>query len=197
MRFPEERQRRLDMLGLPHMAKLKEYVDAIRAARGVDKTIPYFDSLDGGIDAKALFLLEAPGARAVESGFISRNNCDPTARNTCGFLWDAGIPRAKTILWNIVPWYVGDNRGIRAASSEDIREGMVYLPELFKMLSDLNLVVLVGREAQHATNQIERITNGVEIVDMYHPSQRVLNRWPHIRNEIQKSLGSVAKVVHQ
>jgi hypothetical protein len=52
--------------------------------------VPEFDPLDGGVEAQVLFLFEKPGPMTAElggskrsgSGFISRNNDDPTAEAT-------------------------------------------------------------------------------------------------------------------
>ena len=57
-----------------------------------------FDPRDGGIRAQALFLFEKPGPKANASGFISRDNDDPTAENIFRFMNQAGIPRKKTCL---------------------------------------------------------------------------------------------------
>jgi hypothetical protein len=76
--------------------------------------VPEFDSLDGGVDARVLFLFEKPGPmtaegnganRRVGSGFISRNNDDPTAEATFTFMRQANLPRKLTILWNVIPWW--------------------------------------------------------------------------------------------
>jgi uracil-DNA glycosylase len=60
----------------PHVAPLTAFVEALRAEMGPGVGLPHFDPLDGGVEAEVLYLLEAPGPRAVESGFISRNNPD-------------------------------------------------------------------------------------------------------------------------
>jgi len=52
----------------------------------------------------------------MSSGFISRDNPDPSARNFRALLAGAGIPREKTVLWNIVPWYIGSGVKIRPAT---------------------------------------------------------------------------------
>lgn len=78
------------MLGLSHIAPLTEYVAKLRL-RGLGE-VPDFDPLDGGIEARILFLLEKPGPMTAEggkrigSGFISRNNDDSTAAATIGFM---------------------------------------------------------------------------------------------------------------
>ncbi len=77
------------------------------APKSLKTPVPHFDPLDGGINARVLFLLEAPGAKAVASGFVSRNNPDETARNFFDLNMAAGIARRDTVCWNVVPWYIG------------------------------------------------------------------------------------------
>jgi hypothetical protein len=80
LRDSRARERRLKLLSLAHDEPLTSYVHELRD-RGFGE-VPYFDPLDGGIKAEALFLFEKPGPQAAGSGFISRNNDDPTAENT-------------------------------------------------------------------------------------------------------------------
>lgn len=78
--------------------------------------VPDFDPLDGGIAAEVLFLMEKPGPRTdntgakghAGSGFISRDNDDPTAEAILRFMEEAGIARKRSILWNTVPWWNGE-----------------------------------------------------------------------------------------
>ena len=79
LRDQRARERRRTMLDLPHMAPLKEYAAHLRHQSG-GLEAPDFDPLDGGIQARALFLFEKPGPMTSESGkragsgFVSRNN---------------------------------------------------------------------------------------------------------------------------
>src|ERR1700683_3159077 len=75
-----QRDVRLALLRGDKMCRLTEFVEQLRTEREGDR-VPNFDPLDGGIRAKCLFLLEAPGPKAVASGFVSRNNPDETAKN--------------------------------------------------------------------------------------------------------------------
>jgi hypothetical protein len=83
------------MLWEPHIAPLTAYVATLRD-RGMSE-VPDFDPLDSGKDARVLFLFEKPGPKTSEvgggSGFISRNNDDPTAEATFRFMQEANIPR--------------------------------------------------------------------------------------------------------
>jgi len=111
-------------LSKPHIEPLTQFVESLRG-RGLG-SVPDFDPWDGGINARALFLFEKPGPRAFASGFISRNNDDPTAENTLKFMQYAKIPRQETCIWNVVP---GWNGTIRLTNAE-LRRGTDALPPL-------------------------------------------------------------------
>lgn len=170
-------------------------MDRLRRDTGLGRAIPYFDPLDGGVNAKCLFLLEAPGPRAVESGFISRNNPDPTARNWLVMLKEAGLRRKDTVLWNIVPWYVGDKGRIRPVRRSDLGKALPYVRELLGLLPSLRTVVLVGRKAQLARKDIARFTE-VKIRETLHPSPLVLNRDPINRKRILKRLLEIRNICY-
>lgn len=155
-------KRRLAMLSQPHIAPLTQFVRNLRTEGFGD--VPYFDPLDGGVNATSLFLLEKPGPMASSSGFISRNNNDRTAENTFRFMAQAGIDRRTTCLWNTVPGW----NGTRKITSDELREGAACLHRLFAKLPNLRVVVLVGKKSQKVRNLIEDY--GVEILTSYHPS---------------------------
>jgi uracil-DNA glycosylase len=187
----EERAIRRTALNRPHISPLIAFVDRIRSVRALGDKIPYFDPCDGGVHADVLFLLEAPGARAVSSGFISRDNPDPSARNFRKLLAEAAIPRERSILWNIVPWYIGTDTRIRPATRLDIQAGAAYLPTLLGLLPELRAVVLVGRKAQRARGLVARLTKA-RIFELLHPSNQVVTCWPERRKEIECGLSEVA-----
>ena len=120
---PDARAVRLRQLQEPHIAPLTAFVESLRAEAGPDATIPYFDPWDGGVQAEILFLLEAPGRKAVDSSFVSRNNPDVTAKNFFELNLTAGIPRKRSIIWNSVPWYIGTGIKNRAATPADLKPG--------------------------------------------------------------------------
>ena len=102
LRNPAFRDHRIQLLLESHMKPLVRYTEALRATdRG---RVPDFDPLDGGVRAQALFLLEKPGPMTDSirvgrsgSGFISRDNDDPTAEAIHRFMNKAGIPRDLTL----------------------------------------------------------------------------------------------------
>ncbi|RYX82962.1 uracil-DNA glycosylase [bacterium] len=194
LRSPDEKTRRMKLLGQPHMEPLVRYLEDIKVEHH-EKDPPHFDPCDGGINARVLFLLEAPGPKAVSSNFISRNNPDPTARNMCRFLQDAGIQRSDSVLWNIVPWYVGDGSRIRAVNNNDIIQAAPYLKELIALLPELKVIALVGKKAQSAQKYIRELSN-LPLIHTHHPSARVFNVWPHKRKEMSEQLAEIAEIIN-
>lgn len=61
--------------------KFAEIVNQIREEKGLSCEVPSFDPENGNEQARYLFLLEAPGPKAVQTGYVSVKNPDPTARN--------------------------------------------------------------------------------------------------------------------
>lgn len=156
--------------------------------------MPHFDPCDGGINARALFLLEAPGPKAVGSAFISRDNPDPTAQNLWHLMKGANILRSDTLLWNVVPWYVGVPERIRPVTRVDVQEALPYLRELLDLLPHLQVIVLVGRKAQSATRAIQTMT-AMPIVPTHHPSARVFNVWPDKKRQTWEAFAAVAQLL--
>ena len=181
---PEARERRRARLGDPHIAPLTIFVHTLRAEMGSNYRIPYFDPSDGGTAAEVLYLLEAPGAKAAKSGFISRNNPDETAKNFFQINQQARIPRQRTIIWNIVPWYIGSGSRIRPATSADIDMGLRRLNEVLELLPKLRAVVLVGRKAQRASTRIATLRPNCRLFVSPHPSPLFVNNSPVNREKI-------------
>jgi uracil-DNA glycosylase len=161
-----------------------DLVNRIRTERGLTIEVPGFDTKNGNELAKYLFLLEAPGPRAVETGQISFDNPDPSARNLREQLAAAGIAREEIALWNIVPWYIGNKAGtsIRAANGSDVCAGTNYLAPLVSAMPNLCCIVLVGGAARKAHMFLSRITTA-RIVTCHHSSARVINITPEAAKE--------------
>ncbi|MES2102450.1 MAG: uracil-DNA glycosylase [Pseudomonadota bacterium] len=188
----DARSERASQLLDPHIVPLTAFVEELRTLRGATERIPNFDPWDGGVEAEILFLLEAPGRKAVESCFVSRNNPDETAKNFFELNAEAGIPRKRTVVWNIVPWYIGSGTKIRPARRVDIDDGIQSLGYLLKLLPKLQAVVLVGRKAEHAGEDIVRINSRLYVHRSPHPSPLFINHAPENRERILKVLREVA-----
>jgi uracil-DNA glycosylase len=192
MRDEGVRQRRQAMLELAHIARLTAYVRKLRE-RGLGE-VPDFDPLDGGVEARVLFLLEKPGPmtsssgsrKRVGSGFISRNNDDQTAAATIDFMRSAGIPRELTVTWNLIPWW----NGTRSVTKDELREGASCVRELIDLLPCLRAVVMVGDKAARVKPFLA--TTGLALFASVHPSPLVRakfrDRWDAIPLEWAKVL---------
>ena len=146
MRNPDVRAARLQALCQPHISPLTELVNRLRQRD--DHEYPYFDPADGGINASILFLLEKPGPMTVlrgrgareGSGFISRDNDDPTAEASFAFHNAAGIPRSETVMWNVIPGWNGTTKVTAtelAAGVQDVAALVSLLPRSEEHTSEL------------------------------------------------------------
>lgn len=169
---------RLAQLDEPHVAPITAFVNRLRAKMGSHLTIPYVDPWDGGVHADVLLLLEAPGPKARNSGFVSMNNPDETAKNIYVLSEEAGLERKRMILWNVVPWYIGSGSKIRPARAADIAAGVQSLAALLGLLPKLKAIVLVGAKAQKAEAHLREVAPDVRIFASPHPSPMFVNRKP-------------------
>lgn len=190
---PTAREVRRSMLGEPHIAPLTAFVESLRIERGDEFWIPYFDSFDGGTSAEILYLLEAPGAKTKLSGFISRDNPDETAKNLFEINLTAGIHRKRTVIWNVVPWYIGTKTRIRAAAKSDIEAGNSSLGRLLELLPHIRAVVLLGQKSARAESLISRLHPEVRVFLSPHPSPLFVNHLPVNRDRIQSVFLEVAQ----
>ena len=180
LRNPEVLAARLSEIDAPHVYGLNAFVRQLRDVKGNRYSIPYFDPHDGGSEGEILFLLEAPGPSAKETGIVSRDNPDETAKNILELNFLANLDRKRTIQWNIVPWFIGKTEGsketIRAATVKDINEGMETLMEVISLLPRLKTVVLVGNKAAKAAGFLLAKRPELHISTMPHPSPVFINR---------------------
>jgi hypothetical protein len=168
------------------MFPLVQYVKRLRDDSNWE--VPDFDPVDGGTNAKILFLaekpgpmtsLERPGMRSG-SGFISLDNDDPTAEAGLKFMAEAGIPRSCIVKWNVVPGW----NGTRRITALELRRGVDEVTRLLEHLPALRAIVLVGKKAQRAEPLL-----GSSIARIFcspHPSPLVRARYPDRWNDIPR-----------
>lgn len=159
-----------------------DLVDLIRMERDVpDIFVPRFDPRNGNETARILFLFEAPGRAAILNGKISFDNEDDTARNFKSQLEEAGISRDDIAMWNIVPWYLGNDEvtKIRPAQLKNILEARKYLGLLVSpgCMPNLRCVMLVGGAARLAHIYLSH-TISHRICSCYHTSPQAMNGRP-------------------
>ncbi len=143
------------------------------------EAVPGFDPSNGNEQARFLLLLEAPGPKAIETGLVSLDNPDPSARNLKAQLAAADIRRHDLAIWNVVPWFIGDfeKRKIRPAKCSDVREGVRYLPPLLAAMPNLQGIVLIGAAARSSHIFLSHTTSE-RILACHHPSARAMNANP-------------------
>jgi hypothetical protein len=172
----------------PHVRPLTELILSWRA-RGLD--VPNIDPDDGGVLASALFLLESPGPRAVGTGFISRDNPDPSARNTTAALAEAGFIRKDTVLWNVVPYCVSTVEENHNASIAQIRAAAPYTQQFIDLLADLTAVVFCGKRAQAAERYL---SIRARVFRTFHPGAMAYNH-PHLREHLRQTFAEASALV--
>lgn len=195
LRSQDARTARLAEIHAPHIAPLTRFVEELRQQKGEGYEIPFMDPHDGGINAKVLFLLEAPGPQAKGSGFISRDNNDPTAANIWTMTRAVGLDRSDCLIWNVCPWFVGSDAKIRPVRAAEVRESADALRSLLGLLADLRCVALVGRKSQLARATIEQARPDVQIVEMPHPSAMFVNRKPGNRALVLDGFRQAARFI--
>jgi uracil-DNA glycosylase len=192
---PEACTARLSQLHDAHIAPLTSFVESLRVEAGPGASIPCFDPWDGGVEAEILLLLEAPGPKAVGSRFVSRNNPDETAKNLFELSLDAALHRKRTVIWNSVPWYIGTGAKIRAATPSDLEAGLRPLPRLLDLLPNLRAVVFLGKKAEKARPEVERLRPKLSLFVSPHPSPLFVNHTRGNRDRILAVLREVAGCV--
>ncbi|MFJ8112503.1 uracil-DNA glycosylase [Streptomyces sp. NPDC096132] len=189
----------------PRTRPLNEWVEKLRERLGDGESVPWFDPASGGVEARSLFLLEAPGQKSVGeeaglrrtgSGIISVDNDDQTAQNCWTLRSEAGLPYRESLHWNIVPWYLGSADRIAAPGQTEIQRAAPFLHEVISLLPALEVVVPMGRKAQAGWAAYQaRYAPQVHTLPTWHPSPRVFASRPAARDEILEVLRRAAKLL--
>jgi hypothetical protein len=170
----------------PRVQPLRDDAEDLSRRRGA--VVPYFDPAEAGVEARVLFVFEAPGPmtnaeradnRRPGSGFISIDNDDPSAAKCWTARDKAGLPNGPDVSgvlhWNIVPWYLGPARVHPTA--DEVRQGAGEMLRLLALLPELRAVVLFGGHAQRGWLQhvAAHTSRDYAAVGTWHASARVLN----------------------
>lgn len=163
----------------PHVAPITELARRIEDAVGLQ--VPGADPDWGGVGARVLVLLRDPGTQTDAQGgsrLVSPDNNDPSAERLHELIVSHGLAADDVLLWNVVPWLRSGNagQGIRAADRD---YGNGYLAQLLELLGNLEVVLVLGRDAQKTLNRstAPRLDSLVRI-DAPHPSRRAQNQQP-------------------
>lgn len=152
--LPHVLQHRLDIRYEGVVGPLNRWVDKVRVS--TKESVPYFDPRAATRGADVLVLLQDPSGEAqLGSGFISRDNNDPTAHNTTRAAEAGGLPYSGSLHWNVVPWWVANPAFPPRTLAAEARRAAPLLAELMELLeSRPKLVLLLGKQAQTAWSQL-------------------------------------------
>lgn len=174
---------RRSWFGEAHVAPLNDWVRSLRTRLGPTSIVPWFDPADGGVEARILWLLEAPGPKSTEergSGIISCDNNDGAAENTWRTRREAGVDRSDVVHWNVIPYYIGNGTKIRAWRSGDVASAGPLLQELMGLLPRVQAVILGGKAAQDGWRSHRPAGIAVGEFPCPHPSVTNVNTRPGV-----------------
>ena len=194
LRDPAALAARRALIEADHIAPIRALVRRIAAERAAP--VPDPDPLDGGVGARLLLLLETPGPAIVRTGFVSRDNATGTAANLFRFLAEAGIARADTVVWNVVPWVIHAEGALnRAPQRAELRAAEPYLAPFLDLLPDLAVAVLAGRFAGEAQGAITRLRPGLPVIGVPHPSPTYVCTAPAVPARIRAGFAEAAVIL--
>jgi len=160
----------------PHVAPLSALADRIATAEGLPQgAVPYPDPDFGGINARALFLLDNPGPRAKlgtgGSGLLSIDNDDPSAARAHAAYRQFHIDRGMCLHWNVCPFPTALDQSSTAERTRAVR----YTKELLGLLPRLEIIVLLGRAAEDGWRRTALRRDNLTVLTAPHPSNRGIN----------------------
>ena len=136
-----------------------------------------------------LILLETPGPGQDEPRFVSRDNPTGTARNLRRYSDDAGLLRAESLLWNVVPWHIhAPGARNQAPRRREVEAGLALLPGFLALLPRLQVVIMAGRVAALARPHLESRLPAVAAFNMPHPSPTFVCTSPAVGLQIAATL---------
>jgi uracil-DNA glycosylase len=194
LRDPAQLAARRALVDAPHTAPIRALARRIGAER--DAPVPDPDPLDGGVNARMLLLLETPGPAVVRTGFVTRDSATGTAANLFRFLAEAGIARADTLIWNVVPWVIHEAGALnRPPRRAELRAAEPYLAPLLDLLPGLAVAVLAGRFAGEARPALAALRPGLPVIGVPHPSPTYVCTSPAVPARIRAGLDEAAVIL--
>ncbi len=178
------------LLDTPSVIDLNGFVRRLREVTGLES--PWFDPLDGGVEARLLVLMESPSRRGYQNGFVSVDNDTPTGRRMREAFAAAGLRRERWVVWNVVPWYLGDDQRGRNPTLGERRRGEGWLRELLSLLPCLRAVLTLGAPAREGWRSL-----GLDLphIAAPHPSNTNLCARPWLTAEFERAVSEAARRV--
>lgn len=183
---------RLCRLGEEHVRPLMALIEELRST---GLLVPNVDPNDGGVFARALFLLTTPGPKAVASGFVSRDNPDDSAKNMGTSLDLAGLRRRDVVLWNVVPHCLSTIDESRNPTTAEIRESIPATQRFMDRIVNLRVVIFCGKtHTQKALRWLHKPT-GIKFLPTAHTGAKAFNRPVH-RSDIHRTFIEAARLIN-
>lgn len=153
----------------PHVAPVNDLVEALSLAKHGVK-LPLAAPWHGGIKAPALVVLNDPGEAALVPDFLCVRNPDRASDRQRHLMTASGINPADLCPWNGYPWPRENKKDL---TPEEALEGGQALLEMMGLMSDLRLLLLLGRKARDAADAVlPELTAAhphLEIIRSLHP----------------------------
>lgn len=162
-----------------HVAPLNELIVRLGEAKG-GLRLPLAAPWHGGINAPALIVLNDAGEPREETTFMCIRNPDRAADRQRHLMTEFGIDPADFCYWNGYPWPRVDPK--RDMTPEQSLEGGLALLEAMGLMTDLRMLLLLGRKAQDAAAavlpQLLAAHPKVHIIRSLHPlgAKRTVDR---------------------
>jgi hypothetical protein len=187
-----------DRVREPHVKPLNDLADRIADERGLKRgQVPYVDPDLGGVNARAVVMLDNPGTKAkagTGSGLLSLDNDDPTARRLREAYERHHIAWVDLLAWNAVPFPTAR----RGSGAGERRDGARWIREVISLCPNLKFVLLLGGAARdgwkRAAVSSPALVPGVSW-DVPHCSRLGLNQ-PGAGERFEKAIECLAKALH-
>ena len=180
--YPAVVRDKLGRIRDPHVAPINALADEIADRYGLSHgVVPYVDPDLGGVDARALVLLDNPSTKAeagTGSGLLSLDNDDRTARNCREMYAKHGIDWRDVVHWNVCPFPTENTKNGGSYASERAR-GAQWTRRLVALLPHLEIVLPLGAHARDGWRRADVRRSGLhDFADrkVPHCSNRGLNQ---------------------
>ncbi|MFL4472463.1 hypothetical protein ACIPVK_00485 [Paeniglutamicibacter sp. MACA_103] len=166
-------------LRAPHVAPINELIGRLGAAKGGVRP-PLAAPWHGGIHAPALIVLNDAGEPREETSFMCIRNPDRAAERQRHLMTEFDIDPTDFCHWNGYPWPRSDPK--KDMTPEQSLEGGKALLEVMALMTDLKMLLLLGRKAQDAADavhpEISSTFPGLHVVRSLHPlgAKRTVDR---------------------
>lgn len=156
-------------LSQPHVAPINTLLDQLSIRKGSPQ-LPYAAPWHGGISAQVLCVLNDPGEATGMPEIFCARNPDRTADRLRHLMSVSGVSPEHLSFWNGYPWPRETKKDLLPAEA---LEGGEALLQMLDLMSDLRLLLLLGRKARDAADtvipQLAQRYPDLQIIRSLHP----------------------------